>query len=152
MEALSQIHSYSYPTNIRFGPGAVKETPGYLKSQNLTSPLIVTDSQVSQLDFFKKFNEDLNRSGLKPRVYSEIHSNPVKSDVILGGNRFSEGSCDSIVGIGGGAGMDVARAIALRVHHKEDLFVYDELVGGNREDQRPDSTFHYHTNHFRYRQ
>lgn len=38
---------------------------------------------------------------------------------------------DCIIGIGGGAALDVARAIALRVHHREDLFKYDDLVGGD---------------------
>jgi alcohol dehydrogenase class IV len=38
---------------------------------------------------------------------------------------------DSIVGIGGGAALDVARAIVLRVNHREDLFKYDDLIGGD---------------------
>src|SRR5690606_8423191 len=36
-----------------------------------------------------------------------------------------------IIGIGGGAALDVARAIVLRVNHREDLFVYDDLIGGD---------------------
>ncbi len=39
---------------------------------------------------------------------------------------------DCIIGIGGGAAMDVARAIALRVHHHRDLFDYDDLIGGDK--------------------
>jgi alcohol dehydrogenase class IV len=38
---------------------------------------------------------------------------------------------DSIVGIGGGAALDEARAIVLRVNHREDLFKYDDLIGGD---------------------
>jgi alcohol dehydrogenase class IV len=34
--------------------------------------------------------------------------------------------------MGGGAAMDVARAIALRVHHDRDLFDYDDLIGGDQ--------------------
>ena len=47
-------YSYSFPTNIRFGPGVIKELPAYLKEQNLLSPLIVTDPNVAELDFFKE--------------------------------------------------------------------------------------------------
>ncbi|HEY6899053.1 MAG TPA: iron-containing alcohol dehydrogenase, partial [Puia sp.] len=35
-------------------------------------------------------------------------------------------------GIGGGAAMDVARAVALRVYHRRDLFDYDDLIGGDQ--------------------
>ncbi len=38
---------------------------------------------------------------------------------------------NAIIGIGGGAALDVARAIVLRVNHREDLFKYDDLIGGD---------------------
>ncbi|HYC84118.1 MAG TPA: iron-containing alcohol dehydrogenase, partial [Chryseosolibacter sp.] len=56
---------------------------------------------------------------------------PVKSDVYKGGDAYDHNQRDCIVGIGGGAALDVARAIALRIHHREDLFKYDDLIGGD---------------------
>jgi alcohol dehydrogenase class IV len=38
---------------------------------------------------------------------------------------------NAVIGIGGGASLDVARALVLRVNHREDLFKYDDLVGGD---------------------
>jgi alcohol dehydrogenase class IV len=38
---------------------------------------------------------------------------------------------NAVIGIGGGAALDVARAIVLRVNHREDLFKYDDLIGGD---------------------
>ena len=55
----------------------------------------------------------------------------MKSDVLKGGDVFAGTDRDSIIGIGGGAAMDVARAIVLRVHHRRDLFDYDDLIGGD---------------------
>ena len=49
-----------------------------------------------------------------------------------GGDVYKNTNRDSIIGIGGGAGMDVARAIALRVNHHRDLFDYDDLIGGDQ--------------------
>ena len=40
--------------------------------------------------------------------------------------------CDAIVGIGGGAALDVSRAIALRINNRKDLFIYDDLIGGDK--------------------
>ncbi|MEM6805122.1 MAG: iron-containing alcohol dehydrogenase [Bacteroidota bacterium] len=129
---ISSPTSFSFPTNIRFGAGVIHELPAYLKKQGLHKPLVVTDPNVAQLGFFKEILEDLEKSGLKPEVFSDMHANPIKSDVLAGGDAYDQSSRDCILGIGGGAAMDVARAIALRINHREDLFVYDDLIGGDK--------------------
>jgi alcohol dehydrogenase class IV len=126
------IRQYNFPTIIRFGAGAIKELPEHLKTNGLAQPLIVTDPVVAQLDFFKKIKESLSLRSISAEVFSDIHKNPVKSDVIKGGEIFKTINRDSIIGIGGGAAMDVARAIALRINHHRDLFDYDDLIGGDK--------------------
>jgi len=126
-----KVYQYNFPTTIRFGEGAVKELANYLKANNLQKPLIVTDPLVCQLGFFKEIVSDLTSKGISVEVFSDIHKNPVKSDVYKGGDAFDGTNRDSIIGIGGGAALDVARAIVLRVNHREDLFKYDDLIGGD---------------------
>ena len=126
-----KIYQYNFPTTIRFGAGAVKELADYLKANKLQKPLIVTDPVVGQLGFFKEIVADLTAKGISVEVFSDIHKNPVKSDVYKGGDAFDATYRDSIIGIGGGAALDVARAIVLRVNHREDLFKYDDLIGGD---------------------
>ncbi len=126
-----KIYQYNFPTTIRFGAGASKELGDYLVKNNLLNPLIVTDSTVSQLDFFKAIIEDLKRKNISVEVFHDIHKNPAKSDVYKGTDSYDTAHRDSIIGIGGGAALDVARAIVLRVNHREDLFKYDDLVGGD---------------------
>ena len=125
------ILQYNFPTTIRFGAGASEELGDYLVKQGLSRPLVVTDPVVAGLPFFKRLMEGLDVKGLAVTVFHDMHKNPVKSDVYKGTDAFDEGKCDSVVGIGGGAAMDVARAIVLRVHHREDLFKYDDLIGGD---------------------
>lgn len=126
-----KIYQYNFPTTIRFGAGSSKELPDYLKKNNLKRPLVVTDPTVAQLGFFKEITSDLSRAGISVEVFSDIHKNPVKSDVYKGTDVFDNTKRDSIIGIGGGAALDVARAIVLRVNHREDLFKYDDLIGGD---------------------
>ncbi|WP_270087906.1 iron-containing alcohol dehydrogenase [Sphingobacterium sp. SYP-B4668] len=126
-----KIYGFNFPTPIRFGAGSIDELPDYLKSNGLHRPLLVTDPIIAGLPFFKKILEKLTSKGIDTIVYKELHKNPVKSDVLQGGDAFHESKRDSIIGVGGGAALDVARAIALRVHHNRDLFDYDDLIGGD---------------------
>ena len=126
-----KIFQYNFPTTIRFGAGSSKELGDYLIKNGLIRPLIVTDPNVSQLDFFKEILVDLQRKNISVEVFHDIHKNPVKTDVYKGTHAFDETHRNGVVGIGGGAALDVARAIVLRVHHREDLFKYDDLVGGD---------------------
>jgi len=125
------IVQYNFPTSIRFGPGAVKELPDYLGKNHLERPLLVTDRTIAGLDFFKSILDDLKKQQIAVEVFSAIHKNPVKSDVYSGTEVYDATRRDSVIGIGGGAALDVARAIVLRINHREDLFKYDDLIGGD---------------------
>jgi alcohol dehydrogenase class IV len=126
------VRQYNFPTTIRFGAGAINELAPHLVEKGLTRPLIVTDPNVAELDFFKKIKEDIASKGISVEVFTSIHKNPVKSDVLEGGDTYKALQRDSIIGLGGGAAMDVARAIALRINHHRDLFDYDDLIGGDK--------------------
>jgi alcohol dehydrogenase class IV len=128
---MNLIYQYNFPTTIRFGAGSSKELGEYLKKNNLLRPLVVTDPIVAQLGFFNAIVEDLKSKNIAVEIFSDIHKNPVKSDVYKGTDVYDDTKRDSIIGIGGGAALDVARAIVLRVNHREDLFKYDDLIGGD---------------------
>lgn len=125
------VVQFNFPTIIRFGAGAVDEMPGFLLEQGCRRPLLVTDATIARLPFFTKILQQLEAAGLTITVFHEIHKNPVKSDVYAGTNQYDLHSCDAVIGLGGGAAIDVARAIVLRVFHRDDLFVYDDLIGGD---------------------
>lgn len=126
-----KIVQFNFPTTIRFGAGTVNELPAYLQQNNLNAPLIVTDPTIAQLSFFKKIVSDLQQKNIAVEIFSDIHKNPVKSDVYKGTDAWDHTKRDCIIGIGGGAALDVARAIVLRIYHREDLFKYDDLIGGD---------------------
>ena len=132
MTDFNTIRQFNFPTTIRFGAGAVKELPAHLLASRLSRPLLVTDRVVSGLDFFKHIKQSLAAKSISAEVFADIHKNPVKSDVLKGGEAYHATGRDCVIGIGGGAAMDVARAIVLRINHHRDLFDYDDLIGGDR--------------------
>lgn len=125
-------YTYNFPTTIRFGAGVIEELPDHLKSNNIKKPLLVTDATVVHLDFFKKIKNDLQAKNIHASVFYDMHKNPVKSDVLKGTDIYRNTGCDAVIGIGGGVAMDVARAIVLKANHFEDLFYYDDLIGGDK--------------------
>jgi alcohol dehydrogenase class IV len=125
------ISQFNFPTTIRFGANVVKELPAYLQKNGLSKPLIVTDPTVAELPFLKSIVKDLQHSKISVEIFSAIHKNPVKSDVYKGTDMWDATDRDCVIGIGGGAALDVSRAILLRINHREDLFKYDDLIGGD---------------------
>lgn len=127
------MHRFSFPTQIHFGSGSVELVAADLKANGVSRPLIVTDSGIASLSFCNDLLLSLNKAGLKPSIFSNIVGNPVKSQVVAGVNSFRESKSDGIVGLGGGAALDVAKAIALMANHPGDLFDYED----GKQDARP---------------
>lgn len=121
--------TFSFPTLIRFGAGVVEELGPCLKSRQKRSPLIVTDPVLRDLPLMKKILKNLEGQGLRVVLFSDIHKNPIKQDVLKGAEIFLQEKCDAVVGIGGGASLDVARAICLKAYHPGELFSYEDGKG-----------------------
>src|SRR6185437_14872523 len=101
-------YRFSFQTPIHFSPGVRSQVGEFLKAQGLHRPLIVTDRGIAGLPFLKEIRENLSRAGLAPETFSEIWGNPVKSQVTAGVKAFKTHDADCIVGLGGGAALDVA--------------------------------------------
>jgi alcohol dehydrogenase class IV len=127
------IHQFNFPTRIQYGSGAVKLVPDALKVAGRKRPLVVTDKGLAPLPPVTDTARLLGEAGLAVAVFSGIWGNPVKSQVTAGVAAFRDHGADAIVAIGGGAAIDVAKAIALMAHHPGDLFDYED----GKPDARP---------------
>jgi alcohol dehydrogenase class IV len=125
------IHQYNFPTRIQFGAGSSGLLPQTLKRIGKSRPLVVTDRGLAPLRPVTENVSKLRDAGLHVKVFSGIWGNPAATQVRAGVAAFHEHKADSIVGIGGGAALDVAKAIALMAHHPGDIFDY--------EDGKPDA-------------
>ncbi|MEM9091494.1 MAG: iron-containing alcohol dehydrogenase [Cyanobacteria bacterium P01_F01_bin.53] len=119
-----QVATYHFPTNIRFGPGVRSELAATLKALEIHRPLMVTDRDIAQLPWFGEIEASL--AGVKSGTFSGVWGNPVVSQVIAGLAAYPAYDADGIVAVGGGAPMDVAKAIALMAHHPGHLFDYED--------------------------
>jgi alcohol dehydrogenase class IV len=137
------IFRFSFPTPITFGAGVRKLVPEHFKEQGISSVMVVTDEMLSKLPFFTQYAAELKAAGLGVEIFNGVKGNPVKSQVMAGVEAYRKSVALSpskgetaILGIGGGAALDVAKAIALMVNHPGDIFDYeDEKPGARPIDQ-----------------
>src|SRR4029077_14857739 len=105
-----------------FGAGARRLVADHLKDNGVRRPLIVTDRGIAPLPMLARFVEEL--TGLDVGVYSGIWGNPVKSQVDQGVAAYKSHRADAVIGLGGGAALDVAKAVALMVVHPGGVLEY----------------------------
>ncbi len=130
------ISTFSFPTTIIFGVGARDQVANHLIDVGVSRPLVVTDKGVGGLGMFTDFIANLAAAGLDPEPFAGVWGNPVKSQVTAGVEAFIAHGADGIVGVGGGAALDVAKAIALMTTHEGDLFDYEDEMPGARPIHR----------------
>jgi alcohol dehydrogenase class IV len=126
------ISTFSFPTTIKFGVGARDLVAAHLLEVGVQRPLVVTDKGVGGLGMFTDFIANLAAAGLDPAPFDGVWGNPVKSQVTSGVEAYRNHEADAIVGVGGGAALDVAKAIALMATHEGDLFDYEDEMPGAR--------------------
>lgn len=123
------LRTFSFPTPVTVGPGARKKIPEMLKKQRLRSPLIVTDRGLAELPFISELDQSLKDADLRSEVFSGLWGNPLKSQAEAGLAAYQSHQADSIVAVGGGAALDVAKVIAVMVNHPGDVFQYEDAPG-----------------------
>jgi 4-hydroxybutyrate dehydrogenase len=117
------LSTFSFPTKIRFGVGAINELPLFATSR----PLLVTDAGLANSPILKLV------LALVPNamVFSGVLANPTEQNVVDGVTAYQANGCDGIIGLGGGSPLDAAKAIRLKITHPLTLAEYDDLIGGD---------------------
>ena len=107
------ITKFSFPTTIHFGPGARKLAGPHLREHGLERPLVVTDRGLAALPLIAELRADLAATGLDVAVFAGVFGNPTGPQAMAAAHAYREHDADCVVGIGGGAALDVAKIVGL---------------------------------------
>jgi alcohol dehydrogenase class IV len=118
------ITRFSFPTAIHFGAGARHGVGAHLKERGLARPLIVTDRGLAALPLIAELKAELEAAGLAVAVYGGIWGNPTGPQAMGGAGAYKAHRADSVVGVGGGAALDVAKVVGLMATHPGDVMEY----------------------------
>ena len=112
-----EISTFSFPTRIVFGRGAVRRLPSCLDETGIRKPLVVTDPGLRASPAFEAVAAVLKEAGSDHEVFDRVHGNPIEEDVIESTALYRSAGCDGVVGLGGGSALDVAKAVVVMARH-----------------------------------
>ena len=125
-----QIATFSFPTRIVFGVGAVRQLPACLKEIGVRRPLVVTDSGLRAAPPFKTIESALDDGGVRYDVFDGVHPNPIEEDVVQAAELYRMSGCDGVIGVGGGSSIDVAKATVVMARHEGTVADFEAQAGG----------------------
>lgn len=106
-------HTIMQPRDIRVGGGAIDQIGSLAASLGVSRPLIVTDGFMVSTGVPDRVMASMLHAGLQPSLFSGTVPDPTTDSLGSGLAALHDGSCDAVVGLGGGSAMDTAKALAL---------------------------------------
>jgi 4-hydroxybutyrate dehydrogenase len=102
-----------YLTRLQFGVDSLASLPAELRSANVIRPLIVTDEGVRKAGLLDRLLRTLNLPDLQ--VHDRARGDAQEDQAREAAGVYARFGCDGIIGFGGGASLDQAKATAVLV-------------------------------------
>jgi len=130
------VTTWSFPTRILFGNGAVKELGNVTKPLGDTA-LIVTDPGVIKAGVVDAVRKSLDSAGIAHATFDGVHGNPLEQDVYDGVEAYRKANAKLVIAVGGGSPLDVGKLVRLLVTHAPPIAQYDDAIDGGRFIDKP---------------
>ena len=85
----------------------------WIRENGCKKILMVCDGSIWHMDGFNKHLEEVEKTGVEMIGFRDFQPNPLYESVVKGVELFKAEQCDSIMAVGGGSAMDVAKCIKL---------------------------------------
>ena len=102
-----------------FGPGAVGEIPGEIRTRGLKKSFIVTDKDLVRFKVVDRVTDVLAHAGFPYEVFDDIQPNPTIENVQQAVEAFKKSGADHLIAIGGGSAIDTAKAVGIIIANPE---------------------------------
>lgn len=118
---------FKIPQNIEFGMGSLKKLPAILKESKSEHVLLVSDRGLESIGVVKKIQDIIEAGGIKVTSYLDVKPNPTVDIVNEATAVYKESGATSIVALGGGSSMDVAKAVGVLANYGGKITDYEGL-------------------------
>jgi 4-hydroxybutyrate dehydrogenase len=124
--------TWSFPTTIVFGAGAVQTLADQVKRIGANRALLVCDPGVVRVGIADRVRALLEAGGVAVAVFDGVDPNPVEKNIFDGVAAYRAHKAACVVSVGGGSPLDAGKLIALKVTHDRPLVDYDDAVDGGQ--------------------
>lgn len=106
---------YTLHTHLFCGLNSVEKVVDGLKIIKCKKPLVISDKGLQEAGIVTKVTDILKKNNYSYALFTDVETNPTDLSVEEGGNIFKSESCDSLIAVGGGSPIDVAKSVAIIV-------------------------------------
>lgn len=122
-----QAADWSYPTQVRFGTGRIRELAGACHSLKIERPLLVTDTGLAQSPMIVEAVDQCRSDGLGIELFSDIKSNPSEANLCGGLDALATGNHDGVIAFGGGSALDVGKVVAFMSGQTRPVWDFEDV-------------------------
>jgi 4-hydroxybutyrate dehydrogenase len=119
-----------YLTDTVFDHGAIGQTAKSLKTLGANAPMIVTDKGIVGAGLLDILRGALGSS--PAAVFDETPGNPTEAATIAAAALYRDSGADSLIALGGGSSMDLAKGVGMLVSGELPLAAYGAAQRGSR--------------------
>lgn len=130
---VSHVSSFKSAGKLVTGYGAAQQLQLYVQSLGMQCPLIVTDAGVVASGTLEIITEQLHELNVAYAVFDEVTPEPEVEIVEHCARAFNNGKHDSVIAVGGGSAMDIAKCVAVYARCDGPL---ESLFGEDKVAQR----------------
>src|SRR6266516_2137803 len=112
---------FDSPGVILTGGGCRRQAADLLSSLRVRRTLLVADPFFASSDVVRELQTGLERAGISSHLFCDFQPDPTGQNVISGAERFRAIGGDSILAIGGGSAIDVAKIIGIASTNREPI-------------------------------
>lgn len=105
--------AFKIPQEIIFGMGSLRKLPEILEKSQSDNVLLISDHGLESVGVVAQVEEIIKAAGIKCTSFLDVVPNPTIECVENGLAAYKERGATSIVALGGGSPMDVAKAVGV---------------------------------------
>ena len=124
---MTLIGNWSYPTQIKFGAGRIREIADACNQANIKRPLLITDKGLSNLPITSRTLQLMKEAGLGDALFSNVDQNPNEKNLNSGIAAFKEGNHDGVIAFGGGSGLDLGKLVAFMIGQDRSVWDFEDV-------------------------